>query len=286
MSHPHRILITGSSGLLGTQLMRKFSNTSCQLHGLGRSACPQAIKLLCKWHRMDLSTPVESDLKPDVLIHCAPLWYLPGFLEILARNQTLKRCIVFSSTSVISKADAGDAQDRELAEKLSMAEAQTKQICGSSMNLTIFRPSMIYGYAKDKNITVIANFIKKHGFFPLAGQALGLRQPVHVDDLVQATFDIINKPVTFGKTYSLAGAEKLSYKSMVEKIFLALERPVRPIRLPVSIYRLLLKLQGSQYSQGTANRMNQNLAYDIQMAINDFEYDPHPFLSSPARDLP
>ncbi len=52
----------------------------------------------------------------------------------------------------------------------------------------ILRPTLIYGHGRDKNITEIARFIRRFGFFPLLGKANGLRQPIHVEDVAEACF--------------------------------------------------------------------------------------------------
>ena len=50
----------------------------------------------------------------------------------------------------------------------------------------ILRPTLIYGYGQDKNVSEIARFVRRFGFFPLIGKAQGLRQPVHADDVAEA----------------------------------------------------------------------------------------------------
>jgi hypothetical protein len=62
---------------------------------------------------------------------------------------------------------------------------------------TIFRPTLIYGCASDKNVTTIANFVRRFGFFPAVGRATGKRQPVHADDLAQACVTAIDCAATF-----------------------------------------------------------------------------------------
>ena len=190
-----------------------------------------------------------------------------------------------SSTSVIAKVNARDNEDRALAQRLLKAEDQLKAVVEDKVSLTILRPTLIYGYGKDKNISVIAKFIKKFGFFPVAGKATGLRQPVHVDDLVTAIKTIVDYPVTFAKTYTLAGAQTMTYRQMLEAIFEKSGRPPRIITLPVPLYRILLAIRARDYSPGSANRMNQNLNYDFSAASHDFGYRPQGFLIHPEQDL-
>ena len=280
-----KVLVTGGSGLLGTQVLLSLSRRGYQVTGLGRNPCPAGLGTVSGWIEFDLSADMQTDHNTDVLIHCAPLWLLPGYLKKLLTTGAIRRCVAMSSTSVIAKVNALDNQDRTLAERLLKAEEQLKVLAKDKLSLTILRPTLIYGYGEDKNITVIAKFIRKFGFFPVAGQASGLRQPIHVDDLVTAIRAIIDNPVTFGKTYTLAGAQTLSYRQMLEKIFIKMGRSPRIIRLPLPLYRLLLAIRGSDYSPGSANRMNQDLNYDIGPASTDFNFRPQSFLMNPDKDL-
>jgi len=278
-------LVTGASGLLGRRLVKHLAKKNYLVTAIGRRNCPNVIRSDCHWLNIDIIEPSPLNIHPNVLIHAAPLWLLPGFIEQLSLTNKIDRCIAFSSTSAESKVEAIDVSDRNLADKLLTAEAKIKVLCGNRIPCTIFRPTMIYGYGEDQNISVIARFIKKRGFFPVAGKANGLRQPIHVDDLIEAVDKVVENQKTFGKTYSLTGGETLSYKKMIRRIFAGLNCPSKIIHLPIPIYRLLLTMMNSGYSSGTANRMNQNLSYNSQDAVNDFNYQAQMFLSDPKRDL-
>ncbi len=278
-------LVTGASGLLGTQLVKKLAQNNFTVMAVGRRQCPAQISDYCQWQQIDLTQADLPDFNTQMLIHAAPLWLLPTFLANLTDQNQLKRCIAFSSTSAESKINSIDEQDRKLADKLLAAETELQRQFESRLHYTIFRPTMIYGYGKDANISTIARFINKYGFFPVAGRANGLRQPVHVDDLVAATISVINSPQTFSKIYNLTGGETLTYKQMLVRIFKALNRHDRVIHLPVWCYRLLLKLSNSEYSRGAADRMNKNLSYSSIDAVSDFNYQAQKFLTEPNRDL-
>lgn len=280
-----KVLVTGGGGLLGSRLIISLAGSGYQITGLGRGKCPAELQSICEWLSFDLVADQQIQHNTDILIHCAPLWLLPDFLQNLQRQANIRRCIAMSSTSAIAKAKAMDHQDRDLARRLLDAENKIKGLTADNISTTILRPTLIYGYGKDKNITVIANFIKKFGFFPVAGKAVGLRQPVHVDDLVKAIIDIIENPRAYSKTYNLGGVQTMTYRAMVEKIFLKLGRSPRIVGLPLPLYRLLLAIRNSGYSPGSADRMNQNLDYDIEPAIADFNYRPQGFLQNPRQDL-
>ncbi len=240
----------------------------------------------------DLAQPEALSLNGqfDVLVHMAPLWLLPENMErILASG--VRRVIAFSSTSVESKQSSAEAADRELARALLSAEDRIKETAAASnIALTLFRPTMIYGFGRDGNIMAIAALIKRIGVVPIAGSGSGLRQPVHSLDLANAAGRCMEIGSTIGQTYNLGGAEKLSYKNMVQRIFIALGRKPRILHIPQPLYRAFIGVAVKlnmigEVSSGAAARMNEDLCFDMGPAATDFGYRGSGFLENPARDL-
>ena len=284
------ILVTGENGVVGMPLCEVLKEKQTSFLTVSRSS-RKGNDLSIQW---DLSNSLENEEKKrlssvDTLIHCAPIWLLPQHLTVLAECG-VRRMVVFSSTSVISKTKSLNIQEQHLVEQL--ARSETKLISFSeqnNINLTILRPSMIYGYARDQNVMKIAKFINRFGFMFLVGEAKGLRQPVHASDLVMVAINILEINTTYGKIYNLAGGEVLTYQSMVERIFIGLNKKVRLISLPLGLFRFGLtiaaRLTRFSFTPEMADRMNQDLDYDNSIANNDFPFEPQKFLKSPTRDL-
>ena len=304
------ILLTGANGVVGQPMLehlRAAGNdvlcVSRSAQTLSKQARPKqasskqmlALSEASQQLQWDLHRPATPAIIKHVsvcksLIHCAPIWLLPKHMGTL-QQAGVRRLIVFSSTSVISKTNSLDPSEQRLVRQLSSAEQALRSACSSnSMHLTIFRPSMIYGYGRDQNVMKIAQFIHRYGFMVLVGKATGLRQPVHADDLVAAVMKIIDLPCSYSRVYNLAGAERLTYRQMVERIFSALDKPIRIIPLPLWIYQIALRLAAIvtkfSYSPEMARRMAQNLSYDYKDATADFDFNPQAFLQDAKRDLP
>jgi nucleoside-diphosphate-sugar epimerase len=297
------ILLSGARGVVGQPLWEEFERRKCRVVPVSRSVVDTSAGI--KWdmeHEDFLSkegtakegtvregTVREGATPIDTMVHCAPIWLLPRHLPSLAHHG-LKRLIVFSSSSVLSKKDTQDSSEQELVRLLGDGEQSIASQCNQlGIAYTIFRPSMIYGFGLDENISRLARFINRWGFAVVAGKADGLRQPVHTLDLVDAVVKALDEVATYSNIYTLAGAEVLSYRNMVSRIFEALNKPTRVISIPVSIYRCVLRLAaltgGFAYTAEMADRMNSNLAYDNNPAIDDFDYAPKPFLVRADRDL-
>src|SRR5207248_1766019 len=143
-------------------------------------------------------------------------------------------------------------------------------LCHGRIQWTIFRPTLIYGGGLDGNVTAIADFIHRFGFFPVAGEGRGRRQPVHADDLADACVKALECRPAFGRAYDLVGGTTLEYRAMVEAVARGIGREPRIVRLPPS----LLRLMAGRGRREIVRRMAEDLAFDSTEAVRDFGYSP------------
>lgn len=283
----HGVLVLGARGVVGMSLVEQLQARGHAVTAVSRQPQPATD---ARWIQADLEDQsVSWSGRYGYVVHAAPLWLLARHIDALARCG-VKRLVAFSSTSAASKAASPDAAERRLAARLAEAEQECSTRCNEAgIAWTLFRPTLIYGYARDHNIMSIARFIGRFGFFPLAAPARGLRQPVHADDLADACVRVLDREVTFASRYELVGGETLPYAEMVGRIFRGLGRQPRILLLPVSLYRAALLIAGRVgklgLSAAMADRMQQDLCFDDREARADFGYRPQRFLTVPERDL-
>ena len=280
-------LITGARGVIGIPLINALIDDHSTVIAVSRSDNSSDSPRL-KWIKNNLEQGLDISWKQiNIYIHCAPLWLLPAALEGCTNSKL--RVIAFSSTSVISKQSSADRPDSDLARELEGAEQLSLSVASNlGLEMIILRPTMIYGYGLDSNVMQIASVIKRFNFFLLAGKAIGKRQPVHVDDLVSLIMRLSKKKDWPERIYELGGGEVLSYKEMIIRIFHALGIRPRIISIPVFGYRILITITSlfkPELSPGMADRMNQDLMYNIDKAINQLGFKPAKFLQHPERDL-
>jgi nucleoside-diphosphate-sugar epimerase len=217
-----------------------------------------------------------------VVIHAAPLWLLPHWLPAFA-ELGVRRLIAFSSTSRLTKESSRDARERATAARLAEAEEEVTATCQRrQIRWTIFRPTLIYGGGRDRNVSDIARVIARFGFFPIAGEGRGLRQPVHAEDLAAACLAALENRATFERTYEMPGGETLSYADMVCRVGRGLDRTPRLVHLPVRWLRGALRVASwlpgyAHLTPEMADRMNEDLEFDAKRARQDFGYSPRPF---------
>jgi nucleoside-diphosphate-sugar epimerase len=154
----------------------------------------------------------------------------------------------------------------------------------------ILRPTLIYGTGRDKNINEIARFVRWFGFFPVLGEAMGLRQPIHAEDVAGACVSALQAPGAANRAYNISGGETLSYREMVIRVFDALGRRPRVLTVPLWAFRLAVSLlrflpRYRHWSAAMAERMNRDLVFDHAEVALDLGFKPRVFALA-AEDLP
>jgi nucleoside-diphosphate-sugar epimerase len=162
---------------------------------------------------------------------------LPEYLtEIEAMG--VKRIVVLSSTSVFTKEKSENQRDKETSKKLRETEIQLQKWArDNKIACTILRPTMIYGGKNNKNIITISKLIKYVGFFPIIGEASGLRQPIHYKDLSYACIAALENNNNSIEEFNLSGGEILTYKEMVTRVFKAMNYKPYFLKLPIILFK-------------------------------------------------
>jgi uncharacterized protein YbjT (DUF2867 family) len=222
-------------------------------------------------------------------ISLVPVVTLPRYFPMLAAYGA-SRVVALSSTSRDTKDTSSDPAERAWVQRLIQAEESLIAWAqANGVEWIILRPTLIYGLGRDRNISVVARFIRRFGFFPLLGNAVGLRQPVHARDVSKACYETLISR-TPNRAYTISGAEVLTYREMVARVFGALNKPVRFLVLPNALFRVVFLLlrfvPGLRFvSMAMVERMNRDLAFDHADAARDFGFSPSRFQIS-AADLP
>ena len=275
-----RVLVTGASSQIGLFLIPRLLSDGHELFAISRRRRDGDDGV--EWLVDDVSTPTMPLPPVDALIHIAPLRLLPVLLpDFLAKGG--RRVICFGTTSRYSKAVSGDTKEQAFAAEQIATESKVGELCeAANAAWTVFRPTLIYGAGMDRNVAVIARLIRRFGLFPLFGAAAGKRQPVHADDLAAACVAALDEPKTFNAAYDLAGGETLTYRKMVERIFVAEGRKPRFLPVPLAAFRAAMWCMSriprfKDFNVEMARRMNDDLVFDSSSAARDFGFSPRKF---------
>lgn len=286
--------VLGASSLVGRCVLPLLSAAGWKVVAYTRRT-PECDGSGISWLMLPTADRGRQISKDDVVmtrywICVAPIWVLPDYFSLIEASGA-RRVVALSSTSRFTKVGSGVTAENAIAAKLIDSEARVQawaEHCG--IEWVVLRPTLIYGLGSDKNISEIARFIRRFGFFPLLGRSQGLRQPIHAVDVAAACLAALKAPEASNRAYNISGGETMSYRDMVTRVFAALGRQVRLVAVPLWAFRLAVAMVRSlpryrHWSAAMSERMNRDLVFDHADAASDLSFKPRDFTIK-AEDLP
>lgn len=290
-----RVGLIGATSLVGECLQPLLVQNGWRVTAFSRRFLTSNEERI-KWRQFDSSHPLATNLSVDVKekidfwLCVAPIWVLPEHFGLL-EAYGVRRVVALSSTSRFTKDHSSDLAEQDVARRLLESEDKLKNWAeAGNVEWVILRPTLIYGLGRDKNIAEIANFIYRFGFFPLLGRGEGLRQPVHAEDVAQACLAALEECDKTNNTYNLSGGDTLTYREMVRRIFIVMERRPRFLTVPLWMFRSALMFMRflpryRHWTAAMAERMNSDLVFASSEAVRDLKFCPRPFQPKES-DLP
>ena len=135
---------------------------------------------------------------------------------------------------------------------------------GSGLAWTIFRPSLIFG-PRDAFVNMLADQLRLAPLMPTMGDGTYRLQPIHGDDVARCYAEALERPETAGQAFELCGADRLSYRELVDAIAEALGKghPWKPA-LPLAVMQPVIKaLQGFRAFPITSDQLQMLLEENI-----------------------
>jgi nucleoside-diphosphate-sugar epimerase len=282
--HPKTCIVFGGSSQAGSWLVPSLIDSGWTVHLISRGIKPQfnygpnGI-----WHNLDLRATDAQFPAIKARVVFDTLGNVSDWLDRM-RGVGVNRVITFSSTSVFTKADSADPIDIKSVYDVKVREQAFADACSRlRVDWTILRPTLIYGGKfGDRTVDDIARVIRLVRFFPIFGNGTGLRQPVHADDLARACIQICDNAATFNRSYNLGGGETLCYRTMIARIFDAMGRRPRIVRIPLAAFELAAKVtrlhpRYRHIRSSMAERMEKDMTFSNAEAMCDFGYAPRRF---------
>lgn len=216
----------------------------------------------------------ESTKGVTTIMHISWIMHSPKIVEAAIANQ-VNWAILVHTTGRFSKYKSASEDYINIED--SLLELKDK------INLTVLRPTMIYGSAADRNMIKLIDFLNRFRIFPLFGKGENLMQPVHARDLGNAYYDVLMNPsFTMNKNYNLSGKNPLTYRKLIETVSKKLNKRTTLVTLPLgfSVFsaRVYNKLTSKALiSEEQVLRMQEDKAFSYEKAKNDFGYNPIDF---------
>jgi nucleoside-diphosphate-sugar epimerase len=209
---------------------------------------------------------------------------LDSFADWVQRTRPqVQRIVALGSMGLVEKRDSPDARERALAARLARAEdilfAHGRDYAAA---VTVLRPSLLYGSQRDRSLTPLAARARRWRRLPWPRSAIGLRQPVHVEDVARALHACLGAVASHGRAFELGGGERLAFDAMVERQLARHAPGTRLWRLPDALFAAAAhaaRLAGRGESlEAWLWRARRDQVADASAAAAAFGYAPRPFL--------
>ena len=206
----------------------------------------------------------------DTILEIYNIRYSLNVLEV-ALKEKVKRIIFVHTTGIYSKYKMASAEYKQI-------EKEVIEKSKGKIDITILRPTMIYGDLCDHNISKFIKMMDKMRIYPMIAGGKAKIQPVNARDLGKAYYQVlINEEKTKNKEYNLSGETPISIKDMLKSILKYLDKKsiFIPIPLWLSVacaYILKVITLGKVNIVEKVLRMDEDRCFDNTNAKNDFGY--------------
>jgi nucleoside-diphosphate-sugar epimerase len=260
-----RVLLVGGTGFLGSFVAACLAERNPLVlvrPTSDRSALPAPVEPRVG----DLDRALDLN-DVESVVYCASMGFghvppLVAQLEAagVRRGVFVSTTAIFTSLPTRSQASRVEAEDA---------------VRSSHLAWTILRPTMIYGTARDRNISRLLRFLARWPVFPMCGGD-SLWQPVHVEDVADAVVAALDAPQAIGRAYNVAGAAPLTFRDLVRTAARAVGRRVALVPVPLRAAVLAARLSHVVRPEQIL-RLAEDKVFDITVASADLGYAPRTF---------
>jgi NADH dehydrogenase len=229
-----KVFLTGGTGFVGSELLRQLTAAGHQVRALVRrgSEGKLAVRDGVEIHHGDTTDLVTL---AGALSGCEAVIHLVGIIrEFPAREITFERLHVEATRHVLAAAGAqGVKRYLHMSSNGTGPTATTgyhrtkwsaeEAVRNSSLDWTIFRPSLIFGRGGEF-VTMLADLIRKMPVVPVIGDGQYRMQPVAVTQVAESFVRALDMPETIGQTYHLGGGASYSYDEILDLTGKAIDR--------------------------------------------------------------
>jgi nucleoside-diphosphate-sugar epimerase len=249
------VLVCGASSQIGCFLLPELARVGVRVLALSRHPQPEVAGVT--WLQGALPrAPGTADATS--VCSFAPLDALAAWIDA-GGAPDLRRVVATSSMSAESKQASPVAAEREIARRLREGEAALRRACERrAIAWTIFRPTLIYGAARDRSLTPLARRAMRWRVFGLPAGP-GLRQPVHAQDVAEATLRALDGGAA-SRVIPIGGGERLPAAEMFGRVRASLPARTLPLPIPASLVRAGARIVPAL--RGPLVRLEQDLVAD------------------------
>jgi len=258
-----KVLLTGATGFVGMRLLSCLQKKNLEIVALSRQMIPNVDCIQCDFTQDTI--PRNAFLGVDTVFHLAGIAHdFRSFEDIesdyrlvnveatkkMAERATefgVKKFVYISSIKAggaplkgvcMSEDDQNTPADL-YGETKREAELFLLEIAkNSTLDISILRPSLVYGPNVKGNLKKMLSLMKK-GFFPSLPDVGNRRSMIHVDDLVDALVLLATNPNANGKIFIATDGIGYSSRDIYEHLSHAVQKKSSRLYVPKVLFDLI-----------------------------------------------
>jgi len=305
-----KALVTGGTGFTGSHLVKRLLSRGHDVSVLDNNKGIIYEEMVERGARISLGSVTDGRLMEKLIPGCDVIYHLAAafrkvnlpkavyrntnvtamrrLLEIAGDNSVRK--IVYCSTQGVHgnvdnpPGDESTPIEPEDYYQYTKYEGEkvAHEFIGNGMNITILRPTAIYGPGDPGRFLMLFKQVNK-GCFPFFGTGKALYHPVYIDNFLDAFELAAEKPEAEGQTYLIADERYYTIEEIVRKIaaimnvdLTILHLPFWPIYCLSAIVELAFKPLPKEppLFRRRADWFRQNRAFVIDKAKRELGYTP------------
>lgn len=273
--------ITGHSGsfMLQQLIENKFDGTlRCLVRETSNTKAMDESGL--KVEKVVGSNKNPDDLKrlvdgADTVMHISGIWETPLLLQAIDETGGNPHIVLVHTSAIHSKHKMACEVYRNI--ENGMAEQMQR------MNITILRPTMIFGDMRDHNISKFITLVAKLPLMPEINHGKAFVQPVNARDLGQAYYKACMQERLPEQDYIISGERPVSLHELCSLIGQYLGKKTRFVSMPMWLgvfgaKTINLLLGGKKpLLVEKVLRLGEDRCFSHEAAARDFGYEPEKF---------
>ncbi|HEC11746.1 MAG TPA: complex I NDUFA9 subunit family protein [Acidiferrobacteraceae bacterium] len=227
-----KICVLGGTGFVGQSIAARLSRMGHEVHIISRRRERHRRLLVIPTVKLIEGDPHDMGLLRTLFQDVDAVINLVGILNEKGRdgkgfehahyelaNKVMQACTQTKVKRLLhmSALHASEAAPSHYLRSKGRAEKRVHQVSGHDINVTSFRPSVIFGPG-DSFLNRFAGLLRQLPFiFPLACPESRF-QPIHVENVAQVFCDALGNHETYGQAYNLCGPRTYTLQELVEYV--------------------------------------------------------------------
>ena len=211
----------------------------------------------------------------DKVLHIAGIRDTLPLLEAIEAEGVKGHIVLVHTSGIYSKHRMACGEYKEIEEKM-------KPFLARGMNVTILRPTMIFGDMCDHNIHRFIRMVDQLPVMPQIDGGHAFIQPVNARDLGRAYYQSVMADSLPELDYICSGSRKLSVRELCSLIGIYLGKKTRFLSVPMAVGVTgawgvkTLSLGKIDYVEKVL-RLGEDRSFSHAEATRDFGFEPEPF---------